>query len=130
MNGRSSVFSSLLLGAALLLVPLTLVSIPVKSNLTSGEVYISSNSIINLVKDFFQDSNQKKQDNFRTNFRTKAESQTANKPLLKKKGYSYVISKLNASHGRKTRKLRPINPRGRLIFNTAVTLRDYFKDEG
>lgn len=121
MNGGSSVSSSLLLGAILLLLPLTLVSVRAKGNLPLSEVYGSNHYPIHLVKDFSQSCNLKNQ----CDSGNKITLQTVNKPILKKKSYSYVITKLSSSHGKPRRKLRVVNSRGRVILNIAVTLRDY-----
>ncbi len=115
------IYTQLMLGTVSA-VPLFSTSVRAEQNVPEGEVYRGGGYTVFLVGDYYKGCDAQKHciEIDRIAKRTPEQSSWKNR------GYTYSMSDLSEQHGKPRKRLRVVDPKGKVIVNVVMTLEDIF----
>ena len=115
------IYMQLLLGA-LIAVPLFSSSVRADQNVLEGEIYRGGGYTVFLVGDHYKGCDTQKHCIEIDHIAKRTPEQSS----WKNRGYTYSMSRLNQQHGKPRKRLRVVDPKGKVIVNVVMTLEDIF----
>ena len=115
------IYTQLLLGA-LIAVPLFSTSVRADQDVPEGEVYRGGGYTVFLVGDYYKGCDAQK----RCIEIDRIAKRTPEQSSWKNRGYTYSMSDLSQQHGKPRKRLRVVDPKGKVIVNVVMTLKDIF----